>query len=222
MNKNVELPKKFTDPQTGDLNIEALLRSYQELERKLGRGEALTPDEETRALSIPETPEQYRIDILEDYLERDPEVEAVLHRAGFTEEQVQLVYDLAAEKLAPLMADVARTARGAADSVRLEAQFGGKDRWKEIRRQLRKWGESNLPGDAYHALCCSYDGVMALHRMMSTGEEPGLVRGGDGGEMLSEEQLRRMMNDARYWRDHDPAITRKVQEGFQRLYPGPG
>ena len=61
---------------------------------------------------------------------------------------------------------------------------------------------------------------MALHRMMAGGDEPGLVRGGDSGDAVSEEQLRRMMSDPRYWRDHDPALTRKVRQGFERLYPG--
>lgn len=216
-------PKKFIDPKTGALDVDALLASYTELERKLGSGATAspdTPDETLQALGVPETPEQYRIEILEDYLERDPEMEMVLHQAGFTEEQVQLVYDLAAERLAPLILQVVSAARGAGDAARLEGHFGGKERWKGIQRQLRKWGEKNLPTDAYHALCCSYDGVLALHRMMGSGGEPGLANGGDTGEALSEQQLRRMMNDPRYWRDHDPALARKVQQGFKQLYPG--
>lgn len=172
-----------------------------------------------KALGVPDSPEQYRIDILEDYLERDMEMEAVLHQAGFTEAQVQLVYDLAAEKLAPLIVEVVQAAKGAGDSARLEAHFGGADRWKEIRRQIRKWGHKNLPGEAFDSLCSSFDGVMAVHRMMAAGDEPGLTKGGDRGEPLSEDQLKRMMNDPRYWRDHDPALTRKVQSGFKRLYP---
>ncbi len=60
---------------------------------------------------------------------------------------------------------------------------------------------------------------MAEHRMMGAGDEAGRTKGGDGGEPLSEEQLKRLMNDPRYWRDHDPALTRKVQNGFKQLYP---
>lgn len=225
----MNIPQKFKDPATGEVNVATLLRSYQELERKLGQGQApggdngpaLELDQAAmlKALGVPDTPEQYRIDILEDYLERDMEMEAVLHRAGFTEAQVQLVYDLAAEKLAPLIVEVVQAARGAGDSARLEAHFGGPERWKEIRRQMRKWGQKNLPGDAFNSLCSSFDGVMAVHRMMAAGDEPGLTKGGDRGEPLSEEQLKRLMNDPRYWRDHDPALTRKVQNGFKQLYP---
>ncbi|MDF1750833.1 MAG: hypothetical protein P1V34_18365 [Alphaproteobacteria bacterium] len=225
--QDMAVPPKFLDAATGEVNVGALLRSYQELERKLGQGQgaAQTPSPELdqaamlKALGVPDTPEQYRIDILEDYLERDMEMEAVLHQAGFTEAQVQLVYDLAAEKLAPLIVEVVQAARGAGDSARLEAHFGGPERWKEIRRQMRKWGQKNLPGDAFNSLCSSFDGIMAVHRMMAAGDEPGLTKGGDRGEPLSEDQLKRVMNDPRYWRDHDPALTRKVQNGFKQLYP---
>lgn len=228
----VSVPKKFQDPKTGAVKVDALLRSYKELERRLGNAgpaRAETGDDAgvdrtaaLRALGWPETPEAYRIDILEDFLGRDPEMEQLLHEAGFTEEQVQLVYDLAADRLAPLMIEVANAAHGAGDAARLEAHFGGKDRWREIRRQIRKWGEKTLPPDAFQALSGSYDGVLAMHRMMQTGEEPGLAKGGTGGEALTETQLKKLMNDPRYWRDHDPALTRKVDEGFRRLYPGGG
>ncbi len=224
------VPVKFIDPETGAVNVDALVQSYLALERKLGqRDSEVRADPETldhaamlKALGVPDTPEQYRIEILEDYLERNLEMEAVLHAAGFTESQVQLVYDLAAETLAPLVAEVVRTAQGAGDIARLEAHFGGPDRWKEIRRQMQKWARKNLPGEAFHALCGSFDGVMVLHRMMGAGDEPGLTHGGDGGEMLTEAQLKRLMNDPRYWRDHDPALSRKVQHGFRQLYPEGG
>ncbi|NMM45868.1 hypothetical protein HH303_15330 [Rhodospirillaceae bacterium KN72] len=232
------IPMKFRNPETGELNSDALLRSYLELEKKLGAGgvppsatsgpasadfpeqEEPTPEQaELKALGVPETPEQYRIEILEDFLERDPELEAVLHRAGFTEEQAQLVYDLAAEKLAPLMISVVQAARGSGDQSRLETEFGGADRWKEMRRQMRKWGERNLPPGAVEHLASSYDGVMAIHRMMSAGDEPGIAKGGEGGEGLSEQQLKRLMMDPRYWRDRDPSLVGKVQSGFRQLYP---
>lgn len=239
-----KVPKKFLDPTTGAVNVEALVRSYNALERRLGAtggkegaagqdgqggpGDPGNPaaeidrDTALRALGWPEAPEAYRIDILEDFLDRDYEMEKLLHEAGFTEDQVQLVYDLAADRLAPLMVEVANAARGAGDTARLEAHFGGKERWKEIRRQIRKWAEKSLPPDAYQALSASHDGIIAMHRMMQTGEEPGLSHGGRGGDTLTETQLKKLMNDPRYWRDHDPALTRKVDEGFRRLYPTRG
>lgn len=226
-NPGSDIPAKFRDPELGGLNATALLKSYRDLERRLARGDGKSPpsgvfDREAalKALGVPETPEQYRIELLEDFLERDREMEGLLHEAGFSETQVQLVYDLAATKLAPLIAEVVGRAKGAGDTARLEAEFGGRERWTEVRRQLRKWGEKHLPGDAFNALCCSYDGVKAMHRMMTVGDEPDLAVSGVGGAPLTETQLKKMMNDPRYWRDHDPVLMRKVEQGFRTLYPG--
>ncbi|WP_420549042.1 hypothetical protein [Curvivirga sp.] len=35
----------------------------------------------------------------------------------------------------------------------------------------------------------------------------------------SEEALRKMMRDPRYWRERDPEMIEKVTKGFGRLYP---
>ena len=80
------------------------------------------------------------------------------------------------------------------------------------------WGQRHLPPDAYASLSSSYDGVLALHRLMQSGE-PSVLRGGTIGEAADEGALRRMIRDPRYWRDRDPAILRKVSDGFKRLYP---
>ena len=47
--------------------------------------------------------------------------------------------------------------------------FGGEDTWRETSRQLLAWGRKNLPPAALDGLTTSYDGVVALHRMMATG-----------------------------------------------------
>ena len=104
------------------------------------------------------------------------------------------------------------------DEARLEQQFGGTQKWTETRRQLQVWGQRHLPPDAYASLSSSYDGVLALHRLMQSGE-PSVLRGGTIGEAADEGALRRMIRDPRYWRDRDPAILRKVSDGFKRLYP---
>lgn len=38
---------------------------------------------------------------------------------------------------------------------------------------------------------------------------------------LSENQLKELMRDPRYWRDRDPEIIEKVRQGFRRLFPQP-
>ena len=33
-----------------------------------------------------------------------------------------------------------------------------------------------------------------------------------------EKELKRLMQDPRYWRDQDPELVKRVEEGFKRLY----
>ena len=37
-------------------------------------------------------------------------------------------------------------------------------------------------------------------------------------EKLTDNDLRRMMRDPKYWRDHDAEYVRKIENGFKKLY----
>ncbi len=82
---------------------------------------------------------------------------------------------------------------------------------------MLSFGQKNLPGDVLDNLSSSYEGVLALHRMMKAGE-PKLSREGKAGESLDDLELASMMRDPKYWKDKDPAFVAKVTQGFQSLY----
>ncbi|MBK1699241.1 hypothetical protein CKO21_18500 [Rhodovibrio salinarum] len=222
-----KVPDKFRDPETGDLRTEALLRSYLELERKLAQmvevPRADSPPETAgtfrRAVGVPDTPEGYPVEPPHPMIQPDPEVNAQLHAAGFTPEQAQLVYDLAAERMLPAIQELAGEFEAERQLERLVAQFGGPEKWREVAGALGAWGRKNLPGEVFEALSTTYEGVLAMHRMMANGE-PGLGAGGDAAPELSEDDLKRLMADPKYWRQRDPATVAKVQAGFQRLFSG--
>ncbi|TVR97383.1 MAG: hypothetical protein EA406_09885 [Rhodospirillales bacterium] len=207
------MPEKFWDPTKGEIRTDALLKSYAELERRLGR---------PRAGDVPGSPDDYRINLESPLLHDDPDMPAIrgrLHAAGFTNEQAQLVYDLAAERLEPLVAELAAVSEAERETERLVQRFGGAEPWQQVSRQLSAWGRKALPAPVFDALCTSYEGVVAMHRMM-VNEEPALVQ--DGATMaspVSEAGLKVLMRDPRYWRDHDPAVVAQVREGFRALYP---
>ncbi|WP_247887164.1 hypothetical protein [Azospirillum sp. SYSU D00513] len=219
------IPEKFRDPETGALRVEALLKSYLELERRLSAPPA-APDLDRagllKALGVPDAPEGYGIACDHGLFEPDADINRRLHGAGFSPEQAQLVYDLAAERLVPLVQELAAEFQAEREVERLVAHFGGEETWREISRQLLSWGGRNLPPAALAGLATTYEGVMALHRMMTGAEPSALARppgpsAGDG-----DAELQALMRDPRYWRDRDPAIVARVTEGFQRLYPGQG
>ena len=93
------------------------------------------------------------------------------------------------------------------------------EKFNEVSRQLSVWAKSNLRPDVYDALASTADGVIALYKMMSS-NEPALGKDRDFGSELSEESLRKMMEDPRYWRDKDVSYIAKVTKGFEKLYPG--
>ncbi|MFH5925984.1 capsid assembly protein [Roseomonas xinghualingensis] len=222
-----DVPEKFWDAERGALRVDTLLKSYRELERKLSArftppGED-APEEERirfrRAIGVPDTAEEYAVQPKHDLIGPDPEVNAALHRAGFTPAQVQLVYDLAAERLLPIVAEAASQFEAERQRDRLRAEFGGEERFRLVAKQIDAWGRTNLPEEVLAALSTTADGVIALHRMMEKGE-PALTRQAAAPEAMDEAALRKMMRDPRYWRSREPDFVKRVTEGFRRLTGG--
>jgi hypothetical protein len=201
-----DIPEKFKDPQTGGLRADALLQSYRELEKKL-----------SQSLSAPGSADEYCIKCDHGMFTPDPEVNKKLHAMGMTHEQAQGVYDLAAERMMPVIAALAAEYQADREVEKLISHFGGPEAWKEMARQLLAFGEKNMPPDVLQSLSSSYEGVLALHRMMGT-QEPGLRKAADKPAAMDEMELQSMMRDPRYWREKDPAYVAKVTEGFQKVY----
>ncbi len=260
----VSAPAKFLDPETGELRVDALMKSYMALEKRMGAGEHLgrggggrgasgdadgpepdvssadMPDGEDSGApddaeagddaadtesgaaagdSVPESPEGYRIEAGHPWLGNDAELNGVLHEHGFTQDQAQLVYDIAHEYVLPLLDRMAGEIAGLRGERQLREVFPGDD-WEARAEQTRQWGASALPEDLYGTLASTPAGVAAMHRMMQHGEPGFLSRTGPAGPAADEAELRSLMDDPRYWRDHDPAVIAKVRDGFERLYPG--
>ncbi len=220
------VPAKFWDAATGQVRVDALLRAYRDLERRASSmvrvpGPQAGGDEIAafrRAVGIPDSHEHYAITATHPSLSSDPGLNQRLHQAGFTQDQAQLLYDLAHERLLPLMQHLAESHDQASQIEHLRRHFGGDTQWQENARQIKAWGKANLPKAAYDALASTADGVKTLHRLMLS-EEPSLGAAAPPGEDgRTEDQLKKMINDPRYWKTRDPAFIGKVSEGFRRLY----
>jgi hypothetical protein len=222
------IPEKFWDGDAGALRTEALLKSYLELERKLGQMVALPADDADqegrrrleKALGVPDGPDAYEIQTPDELLTSDPEINTMLHEAGFTGAQAQLVYDLAASHMLPLVDQAIGDLESSRDVERLESHFGGSDVWRATAQQIKTWGQANLDPDTFATLSASHDGVLAMHQMLQAREPQVLPDGDRPGELTNEDSLTQMMRDPRYWKDRDPAFVGQVTAGFQRLYKG--
>lgn len=220
------IPEKFWDKNKQEIRADALLASYLELEKKLSKMVNIpTCDADKKRiqklLGMPDAPEDYQISVAQDYIDIDPELNARLHAKGFTTEQVQEVYDLATEKMVPLILELAAEFQADRERERLIMQFGGPEKWSEISRQLQDYGQKNLPQAAFNGITCSYDGVMALYQMMKNDKGGVTVRGDSGSpEILDEAGIKALMQNPKYWRDRDPQFIAKVTAGFEKLYGG--
>lgn len=218
------IPEKFRDPDTGEVKIDALLKSYMALEKKLS---AMMPRPENdedkiavfKMLGMPETPDAYEVDTSHGLFEADGEINARLFDKGFTLEQVQAVYDLAADKFVPMILELSQEFQADREVERLIAAFGGEEKWQEVSRQLLAYGQKNLPPEVLGSLSGSFEGVMALYRMMK-GEDgqPDITSFTKSGNAANKEDLNVMMRDPRYWRDRDPSFVAQVTEGFKSKY----
>ena len=219
------VPEKFWDSANGTVRTDNLLQSYIELEKRLGNSLPWPNDEDHEgrnrifgALGRPDSPDDYVIDADVTGSEPDPELNKMLHEAGFTQAQANLVYRLASERLAPLLEEATIQAESAAQQIRLEHRFGGTERWQQIASDIQKWGENKFGAEALDAIASSYEGVIALHSMMNAGEPEIIGNAESGPASLSEAQLNEMVADPRYWRDHDPDFVARVSEGYVKLF----
>ncbi|MBX2834767.1 MAG: hypothetical protein KTR28_07330 [Micavibrio sp.] len=205
--ENASVPDKFKNPENGAVRLDALAKSYAELERKMsGQPKA------------PHSADEYCINCDHGLFKADPEINARLHARGMTQDQVQEVYDIAAEKMVPMVKDLSHDMKAERELERLVAHFGGEERWREISRQLLSFGQKNLPADVLDNLSSSYEGILALHRMMKSGE-PGLKKAsGQKPGAIGADDLQSMMRDPRYWKERDPSYVSKVTEGFKNVY----
>ncbi len=205
---NASMPEKFKNPETGALRLDALINSYTELEKKMS---------EKVPHSAPASPEEYAVTCDHGMFEADSEINQRLHAKGMSQEQVQEVYDLAAEKMMPMLKQIANEFSADREVEKLINHFGGAEQWQEVSRQLLAFGQRNLPADVLENLSSSYEGVLALYKMMQT-EEPVMKKETQNPSQTGTEDLQSMMRDPKYWRDKDPSMVRKVTEGFQKIY----
>lgn len=178
-------------------------------------------NEENNNLDAPviKSAADYKISISNPFLSSDDDVNQKLFELGFTNQQAQAVYDLAAEKVLPVIEELARDFEAERQRQILIEHFGSKERFCEVSRQITAWAKQNLSENIFEALATTYEGVMTLYKMMENGEPAVLKTANSSADILSEEDLKKLMMSPKYWKEQDPATLKKVSDGFKRLYP---
>ncbi len=214
------IPEKFKN-QDGTLNADALIKSYVALEKKIGTMISVPSDDADddmrnrfrRAIGVPDAPDNYPKNDLFD----DENLRAKFFEIGLTSSQVSQIYNIAQEFLSPVISDLFATQSQAAAISELKNFFGGDEKMNDAIKQINAFGEQFLPRDAFDALCTTPQGIQGIYRMMQS-MEPHVQTADSDDINLSDNDLRRMMRDPKYWRDHDSEYVRKIENGFKKLY----
>ncbi len=215
-----KIPEKFLN-QDGTLNAEALIKSYSELEKKIGTMITVPTDDSdenvrarfNRAIGVPESSDEYPTNELFD----DENLKNKFHEIGLTMSQVEKIYSIANEFLAPVISDLYATQNEKNAFAELKNFFGGTEKMSEALRAIDAFGKQFLPADAFDELCSTPQGIQGIYRMMQS-IEPNVETEKNEIKNLTDSDLRRMMRDPKYWRDGDVEYIRKIENGFKKLY----
>ncbi len=214
------IPEKFLN-KDGTLNSDALLKSYAALEKKIGTMVSVPDadsDDDARArfnhaIGVPDNADAYPASDMFD----DAGVREKFLEIGLTTTQVEKIYQIAEEFLSPVLSDLFSMQATANATSELKEFFGGAEKMNDALNAINDFGARFLPADAFESMCSSVQGIQGLYRMMQS-MEPSVQTNQNTRENLSDDQLRRMMRDPKYWRDADPEYVRKIENGFKKLY----
>jgi hypothetical protein len=215
-----KIPEKFLN-EDGTLNTDSLLKSYNELEKKIGTMVSVpgnTSDDATRerfnrAIGVPDDASQYPTDDMFD----DESVRQKFREIGLTCNQVEQIYKIANEYLSPVLSELFLMQNETNAYQELKNFFGGTEKMNDALRAIDAFGTKFLPHDAFDALCSTPQGIQGVYKMMQS-VEPNVETQKNENQNLTDDDLRRMMRDPKYWRDSDPEYVRKIENGFKKLY----
>ena len=215
-----KIPEKFLDDK-GELNTSALLKSYCELEKKMSNMVSIPNDESdesvkqkfNHAIGVPDNIDDYPTNSLFD----DESVREKFHEIGLTSTQVEKIYNIAEEFLQPTLKNLFQLQNQTNAINELKNFFGSTEKMNDALREINAFGERFLPHDAFDELCSTPQGIQGIYKMMQS-MEPEVLTDKNATENLTDDMLRNMMRDPKYWRDHDEEYVRKIENGFKKLY----
>ncbi|MBD5389225.1 hypothetical protein HDR63_03140 [bacterium] len=215
-----KIPEKFLN-EDGTLNSDALMKSYAELEKKIGTMISVPTDDTdaaarekfNRAIGVPGSADEYPHDSIFD----DAAVREKFLEIGLTPRQVEKIYQIADEFLSPMLGQIFQIQNETSAVAELQNFFGGAEKMKEALTAINAFGEKFLPADAFESLCRTPQGIQSVYKMMQS-MEPDVKTDKSAMESLTDSDLRRMMRDPKYWRDGDAEYVRKIENGFKKLY----
>lgn len=207
------LPEKYNSG-------EDLAKAYKELESKLGTKEEDIRSrimEEIQSEAFSDRPESAGDYQLPESIDESAAVDNKLlswwaehsFENGYSQEEFEQGISMYAEAVNGSMPDIEAEAKMLGDNAdqRIEAASLFANKF---------FPEAALP--AIERMCESHEGIIALEAIMEAMKDGSFSGDTQASAGQSEQELREMMNDPRYWKDRDPHFIKQVTEGFQQIY----
>ena len=207
------LPEKYNSG-------EDLAKAYKELESKLGTKEEDIRNrimEEIQSEAFSDRPESAGDYQLPESIDESAAVDNKLlswwaehsFENGYSQEEFEQGIAMYAEAINGSMPDIEAEAKMLGDNAdqRIEAASLFANKF---------FPEAALP--AIERMCESHEGIIALEAIMEAMKDGSFSGDTQASAGQSEQELREMMNDPRYWKDRDPHFVKQVTEGFQQIY----
>lgn len=199
------LPEKFWSDEDG-MRVDALAKSYNELQTKLGKAAEGPP--EKYEVELPDGVE------LEDGVEvLSEEDEAVFKELGLTNDQAQKLVGHFWESVVPLIAEK----QAELEHQKLVQEWGfetaDQDAYRQRLGAIKEWGEANLPKEALDSMKGSSDGIKALYSMMTNRMTPA----GESAPAAPDlGELEDIINSDEYWQEGNEGMRAKVQAQYEQ------
>ena len=207
------LPEKYKTP-------EDLANAYKALESKLGEKEDALREKIVQELEQkayegrPESKGDYQ---LPEYVDDATDSELLNWWAdhafenGFSQEEFEKGIEMYAQAV-----------QGSQPNLEEEAKKLG-DNANDRIQAANLFANKFFPKDALPAIermCESHEGIIALEAIMDAVRDGGYTEGSAAPGGVTEDSLREMMQDERYWNPakRDAGYVKQVQDGFSKLY----
>jgi hypothetical protein len=209
------LPEKYNSG-------EDLAKAYKELSSKLGGKEEdirKAYAEELQAEAYKDRPESAGDYQLPDSIDTDSSVDNELlqwwsdhsFENGFGQEEFEKGIEMYAQAIGgnqpDLEAEASKLGENAQDRIQSASMFANKF-----------FPEESLP--AIERMCESHEGIIALEAIQEAMKDGSFSANVAPPSSITEDSLKEMMRDPRYWSKSDPAFVREVETGFKKLYGG--
>ena len=135
----------------------------------------------------------------------------------FTDSDITFLTNIMTEIVAKFIKNIQEKYNSLQELMKLETFFGGEKHFNEVAKQITMWATKNLPQDLFNTLNTNYFGVISLYNMMRNDDDKTFMAQEFAKDFLTEQDLKSMMKNPKYWRDKDKNFIQQIDDGWKYL-----